>query len=69
MPEFLELSKLLEHDTMTEVKVGGRGIDSKLYPQGLSSGQLLEELFFTENLRGTASEERKLFFRGHVEGE
>ena len=52
MSEVLKLSKLSQHNCVTKVDVGSRGIDPELDPEGATERQLFAQLRFANNLCG-----------------
>ena len=60
VPEVLKLTKLVEHHRVSDVDVGGRGIEPKLAAQGLSrrlrAGEFLLELFLDQEAVGAAAD-------------
>jgi hypothetical protein len=52
MSEVLKLSKLSQHNCVTKVNVGSRGIDPELDPEGAAERQFFAQLRFANDLRG-----------------
>ena len=71
MTELLKSFQLVDGDHVSDMKIGGGGIEALLDNEGnlwVAAGfELFEKFFFADDLHRAAFDKFKLFFRFHVD--